>query len=118
VGGNWPLNRSIVFKRHGFDILALFTNAQSARETSNDNRAGQRNVASEEMERRRQQRFGRVDAAGLRRTAQTGASALRREKAGHILQTSALINEVYLRLVNQAQTPGRIARTFLALRHG
>jgi RNA polymerase sigma factor (TIGR02999 family) len=30
---------------------------------------------------------------------------MRREKAGHILQTSALINEAYLRLVDQAQTP-------------
>jgi RNA polymerase sigma factor (TIGR02999 family) len=30
---------------------------------------------------------------------------MRREKAGHILQTSALINEAYVRLVDQAQTP-------------
>jgi len=30
---------------------------------------------------------------------------MRREQAGHILQTSALINEAYVRLVDQAQTP-------------
>jgi RNA polymerase sigma-70 factor (ECF subfamily) len=30
---------------------------------------------------------------------------MRRQQAGHILQTSALINEAYLRLVDQAQTP-------------
>ena len=30
---------------------------------------------------------------------------MRRESAGHILQTSALINEAYVRLVDQAQTP-------------
>ena len=30
---------------------------------------------------------------------------MRREKAGHILQTSALINEAYVRLVDQVQTP-------------
>lgn len=30
---------------------------------------------------------------------------MRREQAGHILQTSALINEAYLRLVDQAHTP-------------
>jgi RNA polymerase sigma-70 factor (ECF subfamily) len=30
---------------------------------------------------------------------------MRREKAGHILQTSALINEAYVRLVDQAQPP-------------
>ena len=31
------LNRSIVFKRERFDILALLTNAQNAQGTSNDN---------------------------------------------------------------------------------
>jgi RNA polymerase sigma factor (TIGR02999 family) len=30
---------------------------------------------------------------------------MRRENAGHILQTSALINEAYLRLVDQSHTP-------------
>jgi RNA polymerase sigma-70 factor (ECF subfamily) len=30
---------------------------------------------------------------------------MRREQAGHILQTSALINEAYVRLVDQAHTP-------------
>ena len=31
------LNRSIVFKRDRFDILALLTNAQNAQGTSNEN---------------------------------------------------------------------------------
>ena len=48
-------------------------------------------------------RAGAVDAAGLRRTAPAGSSAHASGKPGNVLQTSALINEAYLRLVDEPQ---------------
>lgn len=41
--------------------------------------------------------------------------ALRGERAGHTLQTTALVNEAYLRLLNQEATPRASRAQFLAL---
>jgi hypothetical protein len=46
----------------------------------------------------------------LRRLAK---SYMRRERPGHTLQTTALVNEAYIRLVDTSAWSGRIARTFL-----
>ena len=43
---------------------------------------------------------------------------MQREKPGHILQTSALINEAYLRLVDRPASIGKIARSFSASPRG
>jgi DNA-directed RNA polymerase specialized sigma24 family protein len=49
----------------------------------------------------------------LRRSA---AIYLRRERPNHTLQTTALVNEAYLRLVDQRKSFGRIAAIFLRSR--
>jgi RNA polymerase sigma-70 factor, ECF subfamily len=41
----------------------------------------------------------------------------RRESPGHTLQTSALVNEAYLRLVDQSMCSGKTARISWALPH-
>lgn len=48
----------------------------------------------------------------LRRIAR---ARLRRERRGHILQTTALINEAYLRLVDQTRTPWESRSHFFAI---
>jgi DNA-directed RNA polymerase specialized sigma24 family protein len=51
----------------------------------------------------------------LRRLAQ---SYMRRERAGHTLQTTALIHEAYLRLIDAKQTVWKIALTSSPSHHG
>ena len=50
----------------------------------------------------------------LRRRA---AAYLRRERAGHTLQPTALVHEAYLRLVDQNAAAGGIARSSSVSRH-
>jgi hypothetical protein len=47
----------------------------------------------------------------LRRIA---AGHMRRERPGHTLQTTALVNEVYLKLVDQTRATWKTARSFSA----
>jgi len=95
--------RSIVSKRDRFDILAylpmrktpdkpLMPMQRQVTELLREWSKGDQNALDELMP---------MVLDELRRLAH---QHMRRERAGHVLQTSALINEAYIRLVDQPQT--------------
>ena len=75
--------------------------------------ADHRTVARMESGRRR--RAAGADAAGARRAAPAGASLHGRERAGHPLQTTALVNEAYLRLVDSSRVRWQNRAHFFAV---
>jgi hypothetical protein len=52
------------------------------------------------MERRRRCRARRIDASDYAELHRIAKSYMRRERDGHTLQTSALVNEAYVRLID------------------
>ena len=57
----------------------------------------------------------RADAAGPRRAAPAGAPLHGRERAGHTLQPTALVNEAYLRLIDVRQVDWQDRAHFFAM---
>ena len=54
-------------------------------------------------------------AAVYRELHERAAARLRRERAGHTLQPTALVHEAYLRLIDQKRTPWQNRAHFLAV---